>query len=136
MGWGRRQRFNRFVLATPSLISYNVPGVQLTAEGSSTALNAEPPASVGITVLCMIASCFIQCSDKQALNIHARSQLVLQTSPNVKKEEFEAELEDLITKATGDDTDLRGAFTIQHPSAQKPSYEVLITERVGNTGSP
>ena len=82
-----------------------------------------------------ITSCFKQCYDKKGLSTHARDQFVLQTRLNVKKTKFEAELEDLI-RATSGDTDLRGAFTIQHSSAQKPSYEVLITKYVGDTGSP
>lgn len=54
----------------------------------------------------------------------------------MNRPKFEAELENLVIKAINSNLDLRGSFSIKHPSIEKPNYEILVTEFETDTRSP
>ena len=54
----------------------------------------------------------------------------------VNKQDFEAELEDLFIRANNSSLDLRGSFSVKHPSSEKPNYEILVTEFKTDTELP
>ena len=54
----------------------------------------------------------------------------------VNKPDFEAELEDLFIRANNSNLDLRGSFSVEHPSSERPNYEILVTEFKTDTELP